>query len=52
MGGITLGSLLFYGGITGVILTLIAAIITTAILKKSRKKIVSKLNAEYGGNLK
>ena len=48
----TLGSVLFYGGITGASLTALAAIITSVILKKKRKGIIANLNAEYGGNLK
>jgi len=48
----TLGNLLFYGGITGAFLTLIAAIITSIVLKKKRKSIIINLNDEYGGKLK
>lgn len=48
----TLGTLMFYIGIIGTVTTIIAAVITVIILKKSKKEITAKLNEEYGGNLK
>jgi|GEM_PF-4333986 len=48
----TLGALMFYGGLCGALVTLIVSVIVLAVLKKSRKGIVSKLNAEYGGDLR
>ena len=48
----TLGSMMFYGGIAGFILTLISMVVAIAIGRASRKKIVRRLNEEYGGNLK
>jgi hypothetical protein len=48
----TLGSLMFYGGIAGAALTVLAALVIAIVLKKSRKGIIAKLNAEYGGDIK
>ena len=48
----TRGALMFYGGIAGALLTLLAAIIVLVILKRSRKRIILKLNDEYGDNSK
>ena len=45
----TLGSMMFYGGITGVIATMILSVIAVVIFKKSKKKIIKQLDDEYGG---
>ena len=47
----TSGELLFYGGITGIVIVLIIAVIVIAIIAGSRKKIRNKFNNEYGGKL-
>ncbi len=49
---LTLGSMMFYGGIAGAILTLIASVIAIAVLNAGRKRIVKRLNDEYGGNIR
>ena len=49
---LTLGSMMFYGGIAGAGLTLVASVVAAAVLRSGRKKIVKKLNDEYGGKLK
>jgi len=48
----TLGAMMFYGGIAGAALTLVATIVVSIVMKNSRKNIIRKLNDEYGGNLK
>ena len=48
----TPGEILFYGGITGMVIVGIVAIIVIAVLSGSRKRLRRKLNEEYGGNLK
>ena len=48
----TLGALLFYCGAAGIALTLLIAVIVAIVLKKGRKRIIKKLNSEYGGDLK
>jgi len=48
----TLGRMMFYGGMAGAALILLASVIAIAMLKAGRKKIVKKLNDEYGGSLK
>lgn len=48
----TLGSILFYGGIAGIIFTLVTAIIVSSTIKKNGRSIIQELNAEYGGNIK
>ena len=48
----TIGNMLFYGGIAGMVITFIIAIITIIALKISKKSIVRKLNDEYGGEIK
>jgi len=45
---LTYGELLFYGGITGVVIVLIVSIIVIAILSRSRKKLRNKFKDEYG----
>jgi hypothetical protein len=49
---LTPGEMLFYGGILGMVIVAIAAIIVIAILSGSRKRLRRKLNEEYGGDLK
>ena len=49
---VTPGELLFYGGIVGMALTVIAAIVVIIILSGSRKRIRDQLNEEYGVNVK
>jgi len=44
----TMGSMLFYGGIIGVVATLVITIITIFILSKSRTRLKTKLDSEYG----
>jgi len=48
----TLGRLLFFGGIAGVVLTLTAAAVVFTVLKRSKKNIIQRLNSEYGSDLK
>ena len=48
----TPGELYFYGGIAGMAIVAVAAIIVAIILAGSRKRLRRKLNEEYGGNLK
>ena len=48
----TLGSILFYGGIAGGLLTLLLSVVSILALKAGKKKIIKKLNGEYGGKLK
>lgn len=45
---ITTGELLFYGGIGGMVLVALAAMITVVILTGSRKRLRRKLREEYG----
>lgn len=45
---LTHGEILFYGGILGLAVTAIAAVIVTAILAGSRKRLRKKLDREYG----
>ena len=49
---LTPGEMLFYGGILGMAVVVIATIIVTIILTGSRKRLRRKLNEEYGENLK
>ena len=48
----TLGTMMFYGGLAGAVLILIASVVAALVLKAGRKKIIKRLNDEYGGNLK
>ena len=48
----TPGEMLYYGGITGMIVVIVVATIVVTILAGSRKRLRRKLNDEYGGNLK
>lgn len=45
---LTPGEMLFYGGIIGMAVAAAAAIIVTAVLSGSRKRLRRKLNEEYG----
>jgi len=45
---LTPGEMLFYGGITGMVITLIVSIIVIVILSGSRKRLRRKLNDDYG----
>ena len=44
----TLGSVFFYGGIVGLVITTFLAILTGIILGRSRKSLRRKLEEEYG----
>ncbi|MCD7785515.1 MAG: hypothetical protein LUH18_08090 [Oscillospiraceae bacterium] len=44
----TPGQLLFYGGLLGIAVTLVATIIVIVVLSGSRKRLRRKLNEEYG----
>ncbi len=44
----TPGELLFYGGIAGMAVTLIVAIIVIIVMSGSRKRLRRKLKEEYG----
>jgi hypothetical protein len=48
----TPGELLFYGGIVGMAIAFVVAVMVIAVLSGSRKRLRKKLNEEYGGNLK
>lgn len=48
----TPGEMLFYGGIAGMGIIVVVAIIVIAVLAGSRKRLRTKLNEEYGGKLK
>jgi hypothetical protein len=48
----TPGEMLFYGGIAGMAITLIAAAIVITVLSGSRRRLRKKLNEEYGENKK
>lgn len=49
---LTPGEILFYGGITGMVIVAVAAIIIFFVLSGSRKRLRRKLNEEYGGEKK
>ena len=44
----TPGEILFYGGIAGMISVVIAALISVAVLSRSRVRLRHKLREEYG----
>lgn len=44
----TPGEMLFYGGIIGMLIVIVAAIIVIAIFSGSRKRLRRKLYEEYG----
>jgi cbb3-type cytochrome oxidase subunit 3 len=48
----TLGSMMFYGGIASAILIIVLSAIVAVVLRTGRKKIVKKLNEEYGSKLR
>ena len=48
----TLGTMLFYGGLAGMAVTIVAAVIAVIILASGNKRIKSKLNQEYGEKMK
>jgi len=45
---LTTGTLLFYGGVAGLAVTLIATVIIIILQTKSRKRVRKKLDEEYG----
>jgi hypothetical protein len=47
---LTPGEMLFYGGILGMAATAALAVIVTAVLAGSRKRLRRKLNTDYGGS--
>jgi len=49
---LTVGGMMFYGGIAGAALTLVASVIAAAVLGAGRKRIVKRLNDEYGGSIR
>lgn len=49
---LTPGEMLFYGGIAGMAVVTVVAIVVILIMAGSRKRLRRKLNEEYGGNLK
>lgn len=49
---LTPGEILFYGGIAGMAVVVIAAVIVIAVLGSSRKRLRRKMNEEYGCGLK
>ena len=46
--GLTTGALLFYGGVAGLVVTLIAAVIVVIVQSGDRKRLRDKLDEEYG----
>lgn len=52
MTNFTPGELLFYGGIAGMAIVVLVAIIVIAVLSGERKRLRRKLNEEYGGTVK
>ena len=48
----TLGTMLFYGGLAGAALTIVASVIAAILLASGSKRIKNKLNQEYGEKLK
>lgn len=49
---LTTGTILFYGGLAGAALTILAALIASVVLARGNKRIKRKLNQEYGEKLK
>ena len=49
---ITMGELLFYIGIGGMLATVAAAVIVTIVFAGAKKRVTKKLNEEYGLKLK
>jgi len=48
--GLTPGETLFYGGIIGMVVITVVAIIVIAVLSGSRKRLRRKFKEEYGDN--
>lgn len=48
---LTPGEMLFYGGIAGMAIVLIIAIVVIIALSGSRKRLRCKMNEEYGGKI-
>jgi len=46
--GLTTGSLFFYGGVTGLVVTIIAAVAIAIMQSGDKKRLQEKLNDEYG----
>jgi hypothetical protein len=46
---LTVGEMLFYGGIAGMALVALVSIVVIVILSGSRKRLKNKLNEEYKG---
>ena len=46
--GLSTGAIFFYGGLTGLAVTLIAAIIIVAVQSSDRKRLRQQLDEEYG----
>ena len=44
----TQGAMMFYGGIAGMGLVLIAAVVAALILSRSKARLTKKLDEEYG----
>jgi len=49
---LTLGEMLFYGGIAGMIIVAVVTIIVFLVLSNSQKRLRRKLNEDYGIDLK
>ncbi len=49
---LTPGEMLFYGGIAGMAITLIAALIVVIVMSGSRRRLRKKLKEEYGEKVK
>jgi len=49
---LTPGEMLYYGGITGMVIVAVVAVIVIIVLSGSRKRLRRKLNEEYGGSRK
>jgi hypothetical protein len=45
----TAGEFMFYGGIVGILTTLIACIVRFIVRRGGKRRIIRKLNEEYGG---
>lgn len=48
---LTPGEILFYGGLTGMALVLIVAVIVIIVMTGCRRRLRRKLSEEYGGNM-
>lgn len=47
----SIGKMIFFGGLVGSGITIIASIITITVLARARKRLKNKIDDEYGGNL-